>query len=129
MVDIKHVEINGLTAIVNGETIALADKPSFNKGGAKIVANPTMVGSNISIVYGRDYTEAIGMVTLPLRNTKPNMEKIEDWRDNVGSNSIRILDNDSGYSISFPNMSIMESPDIDLKSNITEIKFEGGIGK
>ena len=129
MVDIKHVELNGLTAIVNGETIALADKPSFNTGGAKIIANPTMVGANISIVYGLDYTEAIGRVTLPLRNTKPNMEKIEDWRNNLGSNSIRVLDNESGFSISFPNMSIMESPDIDLKSNMTEVKFEGGIGK
>lgn len=122
-------EVNALSVIINGEAVAVASPPTFNLGGATINTHSSMVGERIVTSFNYDLKEAKGMVTIELVHTVENINRVQDWRDAVGKISIRLLDDRTGWTGTFSEMSISESVEFDLSAESTSIKFDGGIGR
>ena len=123
------LEINGTTVIINGETIAVSKRPKFKKGAPKVESRTSFVGNETKVTQSRDFSEAVGMVTIALRNTVSNHTLIDGWLENVGKNAIRITDAETSYAVTFNQMSIEEEPERDLDSEEIEIVFKGGQGQ
>ena len=119
------IEINATTVIINGKTIAISKKPKYMRGKSKMNFNTHAVGDEIKVTQSIDYTEAMGKVTLMLRNTLENINNLEDWQDNPAKNAIRIIDNETGFTKTFAEMSIGEDPEIDFDAEEFEVMFMG----
>lgn len=121
-------EVNATTVIVNGEVVAVHSKPKYKRGVPKVKSNASLIGSEVHVTQNVDFTEATGQVTLALVNTVKNIELMESWQDNIGKNAIRLVDNDTGFTKTFNNMSVTDDFEIDFSSEETEIVFNGGKG-
>ena len=117
--------VNANTAVVNGGTIAVVEKPKYKRGVPKVEVKT--IGDKVQVYENVDYSEATGECTIKIQPTAENIELVEDWQDNVGKNAIRLVDSRTGFTKTFNNMSIMEDIEIDFASEI-EIVFTGGQG-
>ena len=122
------MEINASTVIINGETLAVSKKPKYKRGVPKINTHTSLVGDSVKVTQSQDFSEAVGVVTISLRNTLTNISLVEDWQDNVGKNAIRLVDNQTGFTKTFNQMSIEEDIEIDFDSEEFEVNFKGGQG-
>lgn len=122
------MEINASTVIVNGETLAVSKKPKYKRGVPKINTHTSLVGDGVRVTQSQDFSEATGGVTISLRNTMTNIALVEDWQDKVGKNAIRLVDNQTGFTKTFNQMSVEEDIEIDFDSEEFEVKFKGGQG-
>lgn len=122
------MEINASTVIVNGETVAVSKKPKYKRGIAKVDTHTSLIGDGVKVTQSQDFSEAIGEVTISLRNTLTNISLVEDWQDNIGKNAIRLVDNQTGFTKTFNQMSIEEDVEIDFDSEEFEVMFKGGQG-
>ena len=122
------MEINASTVIINGETLAVSKKPKYKRGIPKINTHTSLVGDSVKVTQSQDFSEAVGVVTISLRNTLTNISLVEDWQDNVGKNAIRLVDNQTGFTKTFNQMSIEEDIEIDFDSEEFEVNFKGGQG-
>ena len=122
------LELNGSTVIVNGETIAIAKKPKYRNGEPKINTHTSLVGEQVHVTQSQDFSEAIGEVTITLRNTKRNVLKLEEWQSNVGLNAVRIVDNRQGFNKTFNEMSVSDDVEIDFDGEEFEVVFQGAQG-
>lgn len=122
------MEINASTVIINGETLAVAKKPKYKRGIAKVNTHTSLIGESVKVTQSQDFSEAIGGVTISLRNTATNISLVEDWQDNIGKNAIRLVDNQTGFTKTFNQMSIEEDVEIDFDSEEFEVDFKGGQG-
>lgn len=116
---------NPNTVIVNGEPIAITGKVKYKRGAPKITVKTATVGDTVKTYEDADYTEAVSSTTFSIQPTKANIERLEDWQDNVGKNGIRFVDNRDGFTKTIKGASIMEDPEIDFTAEI-EIVFTGG---
>ena len=119
------IEINALTAVVNGKTWAVAQKPKYKAGKPKIVSKTSMVGDTVSVSQSRDFSEAMSRITLYFVPTIDHVKALEEWQNNIGKNAIMILDKDTGFTKTFNNMSVTEDTEIDFSSDNFEVMFEG----
>jgi len=117
--------INLNTVLINGVTVAVVGKPVYKRGVPKVEVLTATVGNKISTYQNVNYEEATGMVKVSIQPTKTNIELIEGWQDNIGKNSIRLLDATEKLTKTFNQMSIEEDLDIDTSAPI-EITFMGG---
>lgn len=117
--------VNANTAIINGTTVAVVEKPKYKRGVPKVEVKTATIGDEIKLYENVDYTEATGECTIKLQPTKENIELVEDWQDNVGKNAVRLIDRRTGFTKTFNNMSIMEDVEIDFTTEI-EVVFTGG---
>jgi len=117
--------INLNTVLINGVTVAVVGKPVYKRGVPKIEVSTATVGNKISTYQNVNYEEATGMVKISIQPTKTNIELIEGWQDNIGKNSIRLLDATEKLTKTFNQMSIEEDLEIDTSAPI-EITFMGG---
>ena len=122
------MEINASTVIINGETVAVSKKPKYMRGVPKVSTHTSMVGDGVKVTQSQDFSEAVGVVTISLRNTVTNISLVEDWQDNIGKNAIRLVDNQTGFTKTFNQMSIEEDIEIDFDSEEFEVSFKGGQG-
>lgn len=125
----KTIEINATTIQVNGQTVAVSKKPKYKRGVPKVTSHTSMIGDSVKVTQAVDYSEAIGEVTIALRNTIENVNMLEEWQDNIGKNAIRMVDNTTGFTKTFNNMSIEEDVEIDFSGEEFEVTFKGGQGK
>ena len=123
------MEINATTVQVNGQTVAVAKKPKYKRGMPKVTSNTSFVGNEVEVTQNVDYSEAIGEVTIALRNTLKNVNLVEDWQDNIGKNAIRLVDTGTGFTKTFNQMSIDDDVEIDFDAEEIEVTFQGGQGK
>lgn len=123
------LETNGSTVIINGETIAVAKKPKYKRGKQKVTSNTSLIGTQVVVTQSQDFSEAVGEVTIALRHTPENRERIEGWQDNIGKNAIRLIDNENGFTVTFNQMSVEEDPEHDFDSEEVEVTFKGGQGR
>lgn len=124
----SNIEINAQSVIVNGQAIAVADSPTFTQGGPMINTHSSVIGDKVITSFNYDVKESKGMVTLSLVHTLGNLNLVQDWRDNVGKNSIRLNDTKTGFTMTFSKMSIPEAVEFDLTAESTQIRFEGNPG-
>lgn len=122
-------EVQYRTAIVNGEAVPTTKKPKFKSGKPKINNHVSVLGTEVSISWDEDYTEATGSVTLYMARTPANYALIESWQDNPGLNAVRIVDTPAGLSKTFNKMSVLEDIEFDGESEDIEVMFGGGQGK
>jgi len=122
------VEINSSTVIVNGETIAVAKKPKYKRGVPEVSSNTSLIGDTVKVTQSKDYSKAIGEVTIALRNTAGNIKSVEGWQDKVGANAIRLIDNATGFTKTFNKLSIEEDVEIDFDAESFDVTFRGGAG-
>lgn len=122
------MEINASTVIINGETVAVSKKPKYMRGVPKVSTHTSMVGDGVKVTQSQDFSEAVGVVTISLRNTVTNISLVEDWQDNIGKNAIRLVDNQTGFTKTFNQMSIEEDVEIDFDAEEFEVSFKGGQG-
>jgi hypothetical protein len=122
------LEINANTVIINGQAVAIAKKPKYKRGSPKVNSNSAMVGNEVVISQSKDFSEAVGEVTIAVRATAENIELIESWQDSIGKNAIRMIDKDTGFTKTFNQMSVEEDAEIDFDSEEIEITFKGGRG-
>lgn len=123
------MEISATTVQVNGQTVAVAKKPKYKRGVPKVASNTSFVGNEVKVTQNVDYSEAIGEVTIALRNTLENVNLVEDWQDNIGKNAIRLVDSGTGFTKTFNKMSIEEDVEIDFDGEEFSVVFKGGQGK
>lgn len=123
------LEINASTVQVNGQTVAVAKRPKYKRGTPKITTNTSLVGDGVRVTQSKDYSEAIGEVTIALRNTTENIALLEDWQDNIGKNAVRMVDSKTGFTKTFNQMSTTEDVEIDFDGDSFEVTFQGGQGK
>lgn len=119
--------VNANTAVVNGVTVAVVEKPKYKRGVPKVDVKTATIGDKVVVYENVDYTEATGQATIKLQPTAENIELVEEWQDNIGKNAIRLVDSRTGFTKTFNNMSIMEDLEIDFASEI-EVVFTGGQG-
>lgn len=120
--------INATTVIVNGENIAVSKKPKYMRGVPKTVISPSLIGDTVIPSESQDFSEAIGSVTISIRNTLGNVQLLEDWQNNVGKNAVMLIDNATGFTKTFNNMSVEEDVEVDFDSDDMEIILKGGQG-
>lgn len=123
------LEINASTVIVNGETIPVSKKPKYKRGKPKVDTRTSLIGDRVIATQSQDFSEAVGEVTIAVRNTVANIEAIESWQDNIGKNAIRLIDKHSGFTKTFNQMSVEEDVEIDFDGEEIEIVFKGGQGQ
>ena len=119
--------VNANTAVINGGTVAVVEKPKYKRGVPKVEVKTATIGDKVQVYENVDYTEATGECTIKIQPTAENIELVEDWQDNIGKNAIRLVDSRTGFTKTFNNMSIIEDVEIDFASEI-EIVFTGGQG-
>jgi hypothetical protein len=119
--------VNANTAVVNGATVAVVEKPKYKRGVPKVDVKTATIGDKVVVYENVDYTEATGECTIKIQPTAENIELVEGWQDNIGKNAIRLVDSRTGFTKTFNNMSIKEDIEIDFASEI-EIVFTGGQG-
>ena len=122
------MEINASTVIINGETVAVSKKPKYKRGVPKVSTHTSLIGDGVKVTQSQDFSEAVGVVTIALRNTLTNVSLVENWQDNVGKNAIRLVDNQTGFTKTFNQMSIEEDVEIDFDAEEFEVSFKGGQG-
>jgi hypothetical protein len=122
------LEITATTVRVNGETVAVSKKPKYMRGVPKVTSNPSLIGDTIVVTQSKDFTEAMGVVTIGLRSTLANIQLLEDWQENVGLNAVMLVDNATGFTKTFNRMSVEEDVEIDFDSDEFEVVFKGGQG-
>jgi len=125
---VMSLEINASTVIVNGETVAVSKKPKYKRGFPKVTSNTSLVGESVKVTQSQDFSEAVGEVTIALRNTLANVDLVEGWQDNIGKNAIRLVDNQTGFTKTFNQMSVEEDIEIDFDAEELEVVFKGGQG-
>ena len=119
--------VNANTVVVNGQTIAVGDKPKYKRGVPKVDVKTATIGDKVLVYENVDYSEATGQVVIKIQPTAENIEMLENWQDNAGKNAIRMVDSRTGFTKTFNNMSIMEDVEIDFSAEI-EVTFTGGQG-
>ena len=119
--------VNANTAVINGGTVAVVEKPKYKRGVPKVDVKTATIGDKVQVYENVDYSEATGEVTIKIQPTAENIELVEDWQDNIGKNAIRLVDSRTGFTKTFNNMSIKEDIEIDFASEI-EVTFTGGQG-
>jgi hypothetical protein len=119
--------VNANTVVVNGQTIAVVDKPKYKRGVPKVDVKTATIGDKVLVYENVDYSEATGEVVIKIQPTAENIEMLENWQDNIGKNAIRMVDSRTGFTKTFNNMSIMEDIEIDFSAEI-EVTFTGGQG-
>lgn len=119
--------VNANTVVVNGQTIAVVDKPKYKRGVPKVDVKTATIGDKVLVYENVDYSEATGEVIIKIQPTAENIEMLENWQDNIGKNAIRMVDSRTGFTKTFNNMSIMEDIEIDFSAEI-EVTFTGGQG-
>ncbi len=119
--------VNANTVVVNGQTIAVVDKPKYKRGVPKVDVKTATIGDKVLVYENVDYSEATGQVVIKTQPTAENIEMLENWQDNAGKNAIRMVDSRTGFTKTFNNMSIMEDVEIDFSAEI-EVTFTGGQG-
>lgn len=119
--------VNANTVVVNGQTIAVVDKPKYKRGVPKVDVKTATIGDKVLVYEDVDYSEATGQVVIKIQPTAENIEMLENWQDNAGKNAIRMVDSRTGFTKTFNNMSIMEDVEIDFSAEI-EVTFTGGQG-
>jgi len=119
--------VNANTVVVNGQTIAVVDKPKYKRGVPKVDVKTATIGDKVLVYENVDYSEATGEVVIKIQPTAENIEMLENWQDNIGKNAIRMVDSRTGFTKTFNNMSIMEDVEIDFSAEI-EVTFTGGQG-
>ncbi|MDY0193654.1 MAG: hypothetical protein RBR93_09010 [Aliarcobacter butzleri] len=119
--------VNANTVVVNGQTIAVVDKPKYKRGVPKVDVKTATIGDKVLVYENVDYSEATGQVVIKIQPTAENIEMLENWQDNAGKNAIRMVDSRTGFTKTFNNMSIMEDVEIDFSAEI-EVTFTGGQG-
>ena len=121
-------EVAMSTVILNGSSIPVTKNPKYKRGEPNVKSNTSFVGSKPVVTKKLDFTDAQGTVTISIRNTKENIERIEECQDNPCGNSIMIIDA-TGLTKTFTELSIEEDPEWDLDGDETEITFKGGQAK
>lgn len=119
--------VNANTVVVNGQTVAVVEKPKYKRGVPKVEVKTATIGDKVQVYENVDYTEATGEVVIKIQPTAENIELLENWQDNIGKNAIRMVDSRTGFTKTFNNMSIMEDVEIDFGAEI-EVTFTGGQG-
>ncbi|MDY0193571.1 MAG: hypothetical protein RBR93_08590 [Aliarcobacter butzleri] len=119
--------VNANTVVVNGQTVAVVDKPKYKRGVPKVDVKTATIGDKVLVYENVDYSEATGAVVIKIQPTAENIEMLESWQDNIGKNAIRMVDSRTGFTKTFNNMSIMEDIEIDFSVEI-EVTFTGGQG-
>lgn len=119
--------VNANTVVVNGQTVAVVEKPKYKRGVPKVEVKTATIGDKVQVYENVDYTEATGEVVIKIQPTSENIELLENWQDNIGKNAIRMVDSRTGFTKTFNNMSIMEDVEIDFGAEI-EVTFTGGQG-
>lgn len=119
--------VNANTVVVNGQTVAVVDKPKYKRGVPKVDVKTATIGDKVLVYENVDYSEATGQVVIKIQPTAENIEMLENWQDNAGKNAIRMVDSRTGFTKTFNNMSIMEDVEIDFSAEI-EVTFTGGQG-
>lgn len=119
--------INLNTIVVNGEPVAVTGKPTYKRGVPKVDVKTATVGDNVELYESLDYTEAMGEAKFKMQPTAINIEMLENWQDNVGKNSVRMIDTRDGLTKTFNKMSISEDVEVDGDTEI-EVIFIGGQG-
>lgn len=122
-------EINATTVQVNGGTVAVSKKPKYKRGTPKVTSNTSFIGDSVKVTQNTDFSEAIGEVTIALRNTMENITMLEDWQDNIGKNAVRMVDSATGFTKTFNQMSVSEDVEVDFDAEEFEVIFQGGQGK
>lgn len=122
------LEINATTVRINGENTAVSKKPKYTRGVPKITTTVSLIGNTVIPTQSQDFSEAMGKVTLTYRTTLENIQRLEDWQDNVGMNAVILIDNPTGFTKTFNNMSVEEDPEQDFDSGEFEVVFTGGQG-
>lgn len=119
--------VNANTVVVNGQTVAVVDKPKYKRGVPKVDVKTATIGDKVLVYENVDYSEATGEVVIKIQPTAENIEMLENWQDNIGKNAIRMVDSRTGFTKTFNNMSIMEDIEVDFSAEI-EVTFTGGQG-
>lgn len=119
---------NNLTLEINDVQYAYVPNTlKYNDGKGMIQTNVNAAGGGATVVtHARDLENAKGMVSFELRMTKDNDKATRSFFKNVGGNSIRLSNNDTGFTKSFGGMSLTEDPTRELTADGTfELVFEG----
>lgn len=116
---------NPNTVLVNGEPVAISGKITYQRGKPSVEIQTATVGQEVKVYENINYEEAVGRVTFNMQPTLENINRLEDWQDNVGKNSVRFLDTNTGLTKTLKFLTVSEDPEIDFSTTI-EVVFVGG---
>lgn len=116
---------NPNTVLVNGEPVAIIGKVTYQRGKPTVDMQTATIGQEIVPIENINFEEAMGRVTFSIPATSENIERLEDWQDNIGLNNVRFLDTKTGFTKTMKNLTISEDPEIDFSAPI-EVTFVGG---
>jgi hypothetical protein len=117
--------VDANTVLVNGVPIAITGKLKYKRGKPKVDVKTATIGQEVKIYENINYEEAVGNVTFSFQPTVENIEKFENWQDNIGKNNVRFLDTQTGFTKTMKFLTVSEDSEIDFSGEI-EVTFIGG---
>jgi len=120
------IELEYKNVEINGNSVANLKKPSFKKGKPKIKVSPNFVGDSVDVTQSRDYSEAVSEVKIIVPKTTTSLNNIAIYNSKVGTNNIKLIDDESGSVLVFNKMSLIEDVDYQLDGEDgLELTFQG----
>lgn len=129
MAEACSTEVAFDTVVLNGAALPVTKAPTWKSGKPKVKSHSSRVGSQVVITKKVDYTDAQGEMKLTIRQTKDHIERIEECQDNPCKNAIMIIDQATGSTRTFTDMSVAEDVEWDMEAEEVEVTFRGSQAK
>lgn len=102
---------------VNNDNIDIVPNSfTFKRGGGTTNVRSASAGGNrVKSVHSKNAEDQISSGKFDLYVTTANRNKVSDWQDNTGANSIQAVEN--GTTIPFNHVSITNDPDFEATSD------------
>lgn len=122
------IQENNLVVEINDVQYAYVPNTlKYNDGKGMTSVNVNAAGGGQTVVtQAIDLENAKGMVSFEFRMTKDNDKATRSFFSSIGGNTIRLSNNETGFTKSFSGMSLTEDPTRELSADGTfELVFEG----
>lgn len=122
--------IANATVRINDETIPIVPNSlmvNMSRGEVNVRA-ASSGGRSIQSVHSENVENAIGRVTFDVYVDKEMAQKIDQWKDNTGSNSVKIISSNRNnpFTMSMSFASLINDVELNLTSDgVTSLEFTG----
>lgn len=109
------------TIIVNNEPVlCLPNTCTYTEGFGESQKRVVAAGNTRKTVYSENLETALSKVNFTMANTDESLKLARAWKANKDNNLIEIIDNDTGFTRTFPKAAITN----DIENNLS---FDGNI--
>lgn len=109
------------TIIVNNETVyCLPNTCTYTEGFGESQKRVVVAGKARKTVFSKNLETAKSSVKFTLSNTNESVELARAWKSNDDNNLIELVDNDTGFTRTFPKAALTSDPE-------NELSYDGNI--